>query len=176
VTYYKSAYIIGDIPRIRIDSATDLNIHVDSSMPFNEVSAIPKQRKRPSFLDADPRFFVQSTVLPWAVLEPIRELVELRAELKQFEKDEKQGKRFVTFLEKEVQAMFDVTERSFYTPEEEAVVYKELRASARVVLGTLNIHETPMECMSWGVCVSRNEIYSRIHDKADMIARIHTPV
>ena len=51
------------------------------------------QRKRPAYMDADPRFFVQSLVLPWGVLDQVRELVDLREELEQFEEDENQDQK-----------------------------------------------------------------------------------
>ena len=146
-------------------------------MPFNEVSATPKPRKRPSFLDADPRFFVQTLVLPWDVLDLVRELVELRAELEQLESDAHQDQEMVKFLKEEVQTVFDVTEKAFYTSEEEAEVYEELRASARVLRATTEaemVHNL-LECLSYSMAISRDNLYSRIRETAIQIASIHTP-
>jgi hypothetical protein len=128
-------------------------------------------------MDADPRFFVQSLVLPWGVLDQVRELTELREALGQLEEDEDQRPVFVQFLEHEVQTVFDVTEKAFYTPEEEAAVYEELRASARVLRETLEVamDRNLLECLSWCMSVSRNTLYTRIRDKAVLIEGILTP-
>ena len=146
-------------------------------MALFHVSTTHTPRKRPSYMDTTPRFRVEGLILPSAVIYEVGELIELREELQQLEEDENQDQFFVQFLEKEVQAVFDVTEKTFYTPQEEAAVYEALRASARVLRETLEIEmrRNLLECLSWDMSASRNTLYTRIRDKAILIEGIMTP-
>jgi len=147
-------------------------------MALFHVSTTHTPRKRPSYMDTTPRFCVEGLILPSAVIYEVGELIELREELQQLEEDENQDQFFVQFLEKEVQAVFDVTEKTFYTPQEEAAVYEALRASARVLRVTLEVEmrRNLLECLSWDMSAYRNTLYTRIRDKAILIEGIMTHV
>jgi len=117
------------------------------------------------------RFFVQSLVLPYAVLELVPELIASRMGL---EETEGAGETPRFFFEKEVNAILDATEVAFFSAEQEEAAYEELRTSAWEVEKSLLIATkgVQLEDLEYCIAESRWRLYRTICDKAREIALV----